>query len=191
MTSPWTSLEIVKVAISAVTPLAVLGLGVMLASRTRKVDDVRWANQLIVQRRVELFGAVAPRLNALLCFATFVGRWKELTPAAVLAVKRDLDETVHTNRLLFSPAVFATYNAFMTTCFQIYANVDKDALLRLPVASKWGDRRNLQWWTDELHKMFVPEAEAVATEAVQQSYGALQAALRADLYVTTASALLR
>jgi hypothetical protein len=44
------------------------------------LDQVRWANQTVVTRRLEIFSEIAPALNKLLCFATFVGRWKEIEP---------------------------------------------------------------------------------------------------------------
>ena len=52
---------------------------------------------------------VAPKLNQLLCFGTFVGRWKEITPEQATGLKRHLDETM-------------------------YASTDTDALLRVEIA---------------------------------------------------------
>ena len=190
MSSPWTSLEVVKVAVSLLTPLTVVGLGFLIAGRTRRVDDLRWANQAVVQRRMELFQDLAPSLNKLLCFATFVGRWKELPPQAVLALKRELDEVVHTNRLLFSPEVFAAYSAFMSTFFEMWATVDGDALLKVAVSSRHGDRRNMPWWTPDMQLLFVDEQRRSTPEEVRQAYDALQAGLQRDLYVTTTSGTL-
>ena len=70
----WTSLEVAKLAVGVLTPLAVVGLGFFLARLTRRVEAVQWANQTVMTRRVELFTQVAPKLNQLLCFAIFVGR---------------------------------------------------------------------------------------------------------------------
>lgn len=187
MTSQWTSLEVVKLVIAALTPLTVVGLGVLIAARTRRVEDVRWANQLIVERRVELFGLTAPKLNKILCFGTFVGRWKELTPEAVLELKRELDEIMHTNRLMFSPEVFVAYHDLMSTCFRTFANVNKDALIRLPVRSAWGDRQSLAWWSEDMSGSFTSEEDRVTTQQAGDAYDALQRAFRADLYVTTTS----
>jgi hypothetical protein len=65
-----TILDIVSLAVQALTPLAVVGLGFCLARLSRRVEAVQWANQTVVSRRVELFTQVAPKLNQLLCFAT-------------------------------------------------------------------------------------------------------------------------
>jgi hypothetical protein len=77
-----------------------------------------------VARRHEIFQEVAPKLNQLLCFMALVGRWKEITPTDVLSLKRDVDEVMYTNCLLFSDTLFATYHAFMARFFAMYATID-------------------------------------------------------------------
>ena len=37
----------------------------------------------------------SPGLNQLLCFATFVGVWKEIDPRKAIAIKRDLDQIMY------------------------------------------------------------------------------------------------
>jgi hypothetical protein len=115
MSNEWNSLEIVQLAMAALMPLALLGLGLLVAQNTRRLDSLRHTNESVVARRLEIFGEVAPKLNRLLCFTAFVGRWKEITPADVLDLKRDIDEVMYVNRLLFSDALFAAYQAFMAT----------------------------------------------------------------------------
>jgi hypothetical protein len=73
-----------------------------------------------------------------LCFATFVGGWKEIQARQAIAIKRQLDETMYTNRVLFSSELFAAYHHFMITLFAMWATTDADALLRAPIESQWG-----------------------------------------------------
>jgi len=73
----------------------------------------------------------------LLCFATFVGRWKEVQPLEAIGLKRKLDETMYANRLLFSDALFDAYREFMAALFAMYATVGADAHLRAPIDSQW------------------------------------------------------
>ncbi len=183
MAGEWTSFAIANLAISALTPLAVLGLGLLVARSARRVESLQYANQTVVTRRLEVFGQVAPKLNKLLCFVAFVGRWKEITPADALLLKRDIDEIMYTNRLLFSDVLFAAYQRFMGRFFAMYATVDGDALIRARMASDLGDRRNLPWWNDKMARMFARDHVCEPGEA-QQVYNDLSAAFRADLYVT-------
>lgn len=182
--SQWSGLAIAELAVAALTPLAVIGLGVLVARASRRVEDVRWANQTVLTRRMEIFTEVAPKLNKLLCFATFVGRWKEITPAQTIAAKRDLDEVMYANRPLFSPELFDAYHRFMDTYFAMYATEDGDALIRVGIRSVWGDRRNMPWWHADMASLFTGVDASSGLDQVQAAYDALAAAFRADLYVT-------
>jgi hypothetical protein len=96
------SLQIATLAVEALTPLTVAGLGIFVARAGRRIEAVQWANQTVVTRRLDIFAKLAPCLNQLLCFATFVGGWKEIQPTQAIAIKRQLDETMYANKVLFS-----------------------------------------------------------------------------------------
>ena len=117
MADSWSSVQVATLVVDALTPIAVAGLGIFLARASRRLEQVQWANQTVVTRRLEIFADIAPDLNKLLCFATFVGGWKELEPATVIAIKRRVDETMYANRVLFSPPLFDAYRHFMATLF--------------------------------------------------------------------------
>lgn len=181
----WTSLEVAKLIVGLLTPLAVAVFGVVVDRRLRRVEAVQWANQTVVTRRVEIFSSVGPKLNQLLCFATFVGRWKEITPQVAVTVKRDLDEIMFANRVLFSNELFAAYHGFMTSMFAMYANTDTDAPIRVPITTALGDRRNLPWWiSDPTVADRFTTSDASTPQQVQHAYEVLGQRWRADLYVT-------
>lgn len=183
MASSWNSLHIATLAVDALTPLAVAGLGYLITRTGRRLERVQWANQTVVIRRVEIFNEVGVMLNQLLCFATFVGSWKEIQPQKAIELKRKLDEKMYTNRILFSVDLFDVYRNFIATLFLMYATTDRDASLRVPIASHWGDRRNLMWWEDSMAEFFTPD-HTVSVEQVQAAYEKLAEAFRSDLYVT-------
>lgn len=189
MAPGWTSLEIAKLVVGALTPMTVVGLGFLLARLTRRVEAVQWANQTVVTRRVELFTQVAPMLNQLLCFATFVGRWKAIRPEDAVALKRELDETMFAYFVLFSDELFIAYNRFMRTLFDEFAVTDSDAPLRVAIHSDRGDRRKLPWWDEAMERCFSTTPPSTMTE-VHAAYDALAQQFRADLYVTHTGPLL-
>ena len=88
MADSWTSVQVVTVVVDALTPLTVAGLGFYVARASRRIEQVQWANQTVVTRRLDIFARLAPGLNQLLCFATFVGAWKEIEPRQAIATKR-------------------------------------------------------------------------------------------------------
>jgi hypothetical protein len=183
MANEWTSLEVTQLVIDALMPIALLGIGLLVARNTRKLEALRHANQTVVARRLEVFVEVAPKLNKLLCFMAFVGRWKDITPADALTLKREVDEVMFTNRLLFSDALFAEYQRLMTRFFAMYANVDGDALIRARISSDLGDRRHRPWWSPFMAAMFARDDICEPADA-QRAYDELSAAFREDLYVT-------
>jgi hypothetical protein len=182
MTDSWSSVQIVTVIVDAATPVTVAVLGVIFARASRKIEQVQWANQTVVTRRLEIFDILAPGLNQLLCFATFVGGWKEIDPPKAIAVKRDLDQIMYANKVLFSDELFAAYHAFMGVLFDMFGTTGADAKIRAPIQSRWGNRRDLNWWNDALSGRFTDEAASL--EGIQAAYDALGEQFRADLYVT-------
>lgn len=101
--------------------------------------------------------------------------------------QRQLDETIYANRVLFSDALFTAYHSFRTAMFAMYATSDADALLRAPVASVWGDRRNMRWWTEPMASLFNRDTDAdsmASMQRIQDGYDRLSRMFRADLYVT-------
>jgi hypothetical protein len=182
MADSWSSVQVVTVVVDALTPLSVAALGAYLARAGRRIEQVQWANQTVVTRRLDIFGQLAPGLNQLLCFATFVGGWKEIQPRQAITIKRQLDETMYANRVLFSDQLFAAYRQFMATLFAMYSATGTDAQLRAPVKSKWGDRRKLSWWDESMAVLFAT-AEA-SLDDIQATYDQLSDRFRADLYVT-------
>jgi hypothetical protein len=99
MADSWTSVQIATLAVDALTPLTVAGLGLYVARASRRIEQIQWANQTVVTRRLDIFTQLAPGLNQLLCFATFVGGWKEIQPRQAITLKRRLDETMYANRV--------------------------------------------------------------------------------------------
>lgn len=179
----WTSLDIANVAVSALVPIAVVGVGYVVSRATSRLESVQWASQTVIQRRLDVFQEVAPLLNRLLCFAVFVGKWKEVTPAGAVELKREADEIMYVNRVLFSPELFNAYQNFIQTLFEFYARTGDNAPLRVAIQSELGDRRKLPWWQDGMEGEFAstdipPFAEVFA------AYEELSERFRRDLYVT-------
>src|SRR5687768_14558466 len=97
----WTSLEAVKLFVGVLTPIAVVLIGWQLTKVGRRIEDVQWATRTLVERRLELHREMAPKLNDLLYFFTWVGDFRALDPPKVHAIKRELDRAFFTNEHLF------------------------------------------------------------------------------------------
>jgi hypothetical protein len=183
MADSWNSVQVVTLVVDALTPITVVVLGVLFTNASRRIEQVQWANQTVVTHRLDIFAQVAPGLNQLLCFATFVGGWKDIDPKKAIGLKRKLDETMYANKVLFSDELFAAYHQFMTKLFAMYAATGADARVRAPVESQWGNRRDLPWWDDSMNDLF-STGNVASMDDIQAAYDEMSRQFRADLYVT-------
>jgi len=190
MASQWNGVEIATLAVAALTPVTVAVVGYFVARAGQRQGHLHWVNQTVLTRRLEIFNQVAPHLNKLLCFATFVGGWKEISPRDAIALKRQVDEIMYTNRVLFSAELFAAYREFMEALFDMWTATNADAPLRTPIASRWGDRRLLGWWAEEAMTGLFSVGNQAAIEEIQASYDRLAERFRGDLYVTGSTPIL-
>jgi hypothetical protein len=70
---------------------------------------------------------MAPCLNQLLCFFTWVGDFRSIDPPRAIEIKRELDRTFFANRQLFSSAFEQRYLAFIDAYFQPWTGSGHDA----------------------------------------------------------------
>jgi hypothetical protein len=149
MPTDWNSLEIAKLAASCATPIVVVGLGIWIHRVTKRFEHFQWQNQKIIEKRLAIYDSIAPQLNDLLCYFTYVGRWKDCDPAAIVAMKREVERKIYLAQPLFSPAFFSACMDFMSLCFETYTGWGEDAKLR----SKFERRR-------DAHPKWIPAWEA-------------------------------
>jgi len=126
----WTSLEIAKLLVSAVTPLLIVFLGWYINRALKRLEHFQWQNQKLIEKRLSIFDDIAPHFNDLLCYFTYVGCWKDLKPIDVVHLKRALDKKIFLAAPLFSPSFFAACTNFMNLCYQTYTGWGRDARLR-------------------------------------------------------------
>jgi hypothetical protein len=123
--SNWNSLEVVKLAVAAATPVVIFALGYQVNRAARRIDAVQWVSRKLVEERLPLYREIAPSLNDLLCFFMLVGHFRAIDPPKAIAIKRDVDRTVHANLYLFTPKFMERYYAFMQTCFATFVGVEQ------------------------------------------------------------------
>src|SRR5258708_428295 len=128
--SVWTSLEVAKLIVSALTPFLLIIIGLWINRHLKSLDYLQWTNQKVTEKRIAVFEELAPKLNDLLCYFTFIGCWKELNPPDVIGRKRDMDRIVHVNAPLFSREFVKNYDAFISSCYKTYTGWGRDAKLK-------------------------------------------------------------
>ena len=183
MPDPWNSLEVMKLAVAVLTPLSVAGFGWFVSHRLKQFELLQWSNQKLIEKRLSLYDTIAPQLNKLLCFYTWVGYWKDVTPSDVLKIKRDLDQCLNIYRHLFEKEVYESYQAFIFVLFDTFQGAGEDAKIRSVISGTDGDRTNhcsYQWQPDWDNRFTVLEKVLPHSE-VRQKYYALMNSLRKSL----------
>lgn len=177
--SPWSSLEIAKLLVSALTPVAVLLFGLWVNRLLKRFEHVQWANQKVIEKRLSVFDDLAPLCNDVLCYFTYVGCWKEISPPQAVKLKRQLDRIVHINAPLFSPSFVTTYNGFIDACYATYSGWGQDAKLR----AKYERRRDAagQEWNPAWERCFTAPDDVSEPAAVSNAYLKLMVCLSREI----------
>lgn len=183
----WPTLEIAKLIVGVLTPLSVALLGWLFSRQLKRLDLSNWTNQKLIEKRLAIYDEIAPRLNKLLCFFTWVGYWKTVSPAEAIQAKRELDRTLNIYRHVFEAEVYKAYQAFIEALFETYTGAGHDARLRALIWGPDGDRRSDcgYTWDEAWTASFSEPGSAAGKPEVRARYKALMAALTRSLGVAT------
>ena len=163
----WNSLEIAKFVVSIVTPVIILFLGIWINKRLKKLEQLQWANQKLIEKRIHIYDQLVPILNDILCYFTFIGIWKDIEPKEIVKMKRKVDKIAYVNSPLFSKEFLIKYNNFIELCYSTYSGWGSDAKLRTVFQRR--KEANSQWeasWED----CFADKTEATEPELIKSAY---------------------
>jgi hypothetical protein len=197
--SEWSSLEITKLVVSALTPILLFALGYVVTKASRRVEEAQreaarrfeeaqrdaarrfeeaqWASRKLIESRLELFEEMAPKLNDLFCCFILVGHFREVTPPTALSRKRELDRIFHSHAPLFSPEFRDRYQDFLNVCFLAFTGAAKPARLRASLAAQ---KRERPTWESEWDEMFA-EGDESTPDQIADAYDDMMDAFAADV----------
>jgi len=178
LASEWNSLEVAKLLVAVLTPVAVVLLGLYVRSVSRRIEDAQWSSRRVLDWRLDLYKTMAPKLNDLYCFFMLVGDFREVKPTDALARKRALDKDFHVNRFLFSDEFGLYYYEFMAASFATWQGFGVAARLRSSLASQQSERSE---WDATWDQMFTPEADSSTQEEFEQRYETLMRRFAAEV----------
>lgn len=135
------TIEVAKLAVQALTPIAVGYIGWKVSKRLKDIEQHQWGNRKLTEKRIQIYEKISPSLNRLFCYFNYVGDWQSHSPKAIIATKRELDHDMHVNKYLLEPEVFEAYQTFIDGLFEHYTGAGEDAKLKTLIVSIDGDRR--------------------------------------------------
>ena len=170
--NPWDSLEVAKLLVGILTPISVAAIGWFISRRLRQLDQHMWASQKVIEKRIEVYDQIAPKLNSLFCFLTWVGNWKDVSPEDVIVYKRDLDKTMNIYRHLFEDEVFGCYQSYIHCAFRTFYGPGEDAKIRSAINSSNGDRtKHCSYeWDENWNSRFAEGHETELSEVREKYY---------------------
>lgn len=171
----WT--DILTAVSSAAVPVVVVFLGIVLSRRQSR-------NAELLRVRLNYYQRLAPDLNRLLCYLTFIGTWRDESPAAIVALKRSLDSTFFVAAPLFSPAAEKAYKSFIDSAFRTFGEWGQDALINSSAYRRRQFWKGVGGWAAEWDSMFAladeEDISKASLERFQSLYDSLLSALVAD-----------
>jgi hypothetical protein len=149
-------------------------------------------SQELVRARLEYYKLLAPDLNRLMCYITFIGGWRDDSPEAIIMLKRRLDANFYCAAPLFSSKVLEAYNDLMELSFSTFGPWGTDARIKSN-----SFRRRQSWrgtggsaWRPEWDGYFtLQDTEVIVGESLmkyRRTYDSLLAAAVRDLDITRA-----
>jgi hypothetical protein len=181
----WT--DIVGAIGTVLTPVVVAGLAYTLTRNQSR-------SEVLLRARLDYYRTLAPDLNRLMCYMTFIGGWRDISPEEIVGVKRRLDETFYCAAPLFSSDALSAYENLMNQTFSTFGLWGQDARI---ISSAY---RRKQWWRGagdngwraEWNDYFtMSDHDAISGAALQgyrKTYDALIAAMARELDLTRARA---
>lgn len=168
---------------SIATPLVVLVLGFMVSRRQSRNDE-------LLKARIEYYRLLAPDLNTLMCYMTFIGTWRDNSPQAIVELKRRLDHNFFCASPLFSGPVRNAYEDLARKCFSKFNAWGQDAKIRSGPYRRREAWRGADGWSEAWDDLFTKsDTEPIYRHELQDlrsAYDRLIAALVADLNITRA-----
>jgi len=151
--------------VSVLTPVFVLILGIIINKSVKNAERA-------TGQRSEIYKTIGGDLNDIYCYLSFVGCWKDLSPAEVVAKKRAVDKAIYTYKPFFSQELFDTYHRFMIEAFKLFGGPRLDKKYAAIISTQVGDRRlhDLKTWEDSWEHQFTKECNDMAQQIAYEKF---------------------
>jgi hypothetical protein len=175
--------ETVTAAATLAVPVVVAVMANRFNNQLKKWEANQWRNQELIKARLEYYKELVPQLNDLMCYLTFIGHWKDITPPAAIEAKRTLDRAFYCAAPLFGEDVLAAYQEFMGNCFHTYGKWGADARLKTGFGRRQ-EAAGTSWspgWNDFFTYPAGTDIPVAEIAQIRRSYDAVMSAFARDI----------
>ena len=142
----WNSLKIAIIIIAALAPVVIAFLAFRFNRTIKRLKKKHQEDQRIIEKRIEIYDRIGPKLNDLFCFYCYNGNWKEITPMDVVRIKKELDKDLNTHAPLFSDDLSIKYTAFTQLCFVSFSGWEHEEKIKSSYEIR--QKQNVEWNDD-------------------------------------------
>lgn len=140
-------LDIWKVIISALTPIAIGALTFVVNSAVQERGELLKREEQILSEKQKVYGDLGKRLNIIYVYLADVGDFKLYTPERVIEMKRESDRQFFVYRPYWSETTEQRYNDYMKAAFTTYNGVGLPARINASKGEKIAayEQDGLKW----------------------------------------------
>lgn len=180
LTDPiWRSIAIVSMIVALLTPIIMVFLAFRFSRMMKRMNKKQWSNQKVVEKRIEVYGKIVPKLNDIFSFFCYIGNWSEITPIEVLRLKKELDKDMNTYASLFSDDLRNKYMAFKQLCFVSMSGWEHDEKIKSLYQLR--QENNLEWDDDWIQ--YFDTNNVIDAVKVKERYDELIESFKEDLVI--------
>jgi hypothetical protein len=181
MIGQWNSLEVAKLLVATLTPIAVLLLGIWVRQIVGRIEERQWQNTTLIEWRIRVFEKVGPLLNDLFCYGMYIGDWKRITPPELIEKKRILDREFTLTRALFSANLISVYQDFMRAIFLENSGKGHSALI---LANREMHKKfHAGAWRPDWDELFIDPKNRTRRETLKPRYENLMANFEKEIHI--------
>ncbi len=173
----WNWLEFAKLGVGILTPIAIVVAGIYVHRITKRFEHFQWRGQKLIEKRLAIYDEIAPLINDVLCYYTYVGAWRDFDPPQIVALKRTIDRKIHLSAPLFGLEFFNSCMRFQDLCFDTYSGWGEDAKLRTEFRRRQESRP--KDWKSEWADYF--SDEVTDPKEIRTAYKAVMEAFAQDI----------
>ena len=173
----WNSLKIPIMIIAVLGPIIIAFLIFRYKRIIKGLEKKHQTNQKIIEKRIEIYDRIGPKLNDIFCFYCYNGNWKEITPLDIVSLKKELDKDIAVSTPLFSNDVNKKYIDFMRLCFVSFSGWEHEEKIKSLYELR--QENNLEWNNDWIP--FFDTNNVVEAVKVKERYDELIASFKKDL----------
>ena len=173
----WKYLKIALIIIATLAPLIIAFIVFRYKRIIRRLNRKYESDQKIVEKRIEIYDRIAPKLNDILSFYCYNGNWKEISPIDVLRIKRELDREINVYTPLFSDGLDKKYNDFMRLCFVSFSGWEHEEKIKSLFEIR--QEHNVEWDHDWIN--FFDTKNVIDAIRMKEGYNELTAFFKKEL----------